>query len=606
MPKPNILWITCEDISPHLGVYGDSYAYTPNIDHLASEGVFFTHAYASASVCTPARSSIITGLYASSLGTQHLRGITPLDPSVKCFTEILRKAGYYCSNNVKEDYNFTTPSDAWDDSSDKAHWRNRSENQPFFSVFNFTLTHQSQTRYEKDVLLERNQALEKQARHDSEGVPVPPYYPNTQEVRNNLAALYTQITLLDVEVQKILDQLEQDGLTENTIVFFYSDHGDGLPRHKRWLHHSGTKVPLIIKVPKKYQHLAVATPGAKSTSIVNFVDLAPTLLTLAGLEVPENMPGKVFLGPDREPREYTFAIRDRVDEVFEFSRAVSDSQFQYIRNFAPHKPRMQWSDYSELTPIRKELRRLHRQDSLNKQTGWLMTSSKPAEELYDLANDPHQMVNLAQLPQSQGKLQEMKRVLFQWMVETRDLSLMPEPLMRSLAYNYSPRVTLAGDDLFPIEKILKTADLIGRGPKHLDELTVKLSDSSPAVRYWAAVGLMVLGPDAKGAVPQLESLLVDEHKAVRIAGAEAMAVVTGSAEGIRTLGDLLVDEDILIRIYAGMALIDLGEKAKLVEEKVRQSAEQRSTIIEDQNYETYLKNALSRIMLNIGDSTSSS
>jgi len=428
--NPNILWITCEDISPHLGCYGDPYAYTPNLDNLAAAGVRYENAFAPAPLCTPARSSLIAGVYASSMGTQHLRGPAPLSGSIRCFTEYLREAGYYCTNNSKEDYNFTTPETAWDESSETAHWRGNENDQPFFSVFNYTLTHQSQTRYLQDNLDIINDTLPPDEQHHPDKAPLPPYYPDTEIVRQNMAALHTQITLMDKKAKELLDQLEEDGLSENTIVFFYSDHGDGLPRGKRWIHVTGTRVPMIVYFPEKYQHLAPGEPGSVNHDLVNFVDLAPTVLSLTGLEIPEYMQGKAFLGEKAGPEhKYLFTIRDRVDEVLEFTRSVRDERYHYIRNFYPHRPRMQRSFFSEMTPLRQEIRRLHAEGQLSGAEQWLMMPSKPVDELYDRQEDPLEMNNLAADPEYQELLAEMKNELFRWMIKTKDLSLMPEAEM---------------------------------------------------------------------------------------------------------------------------------------------------------------------------------
>ena len=370
LERPNILWITTEDISPHLGCYGDDYAYTPTLDKMAKEGVLYTNAYATASVCTPARSSIITGMYASSLGTQHLRASVPLSKEVKCFSEYLRDSGYYCLNRSKTDYNFSVPRNAWDGRCDywDGSWDRKigvnnltrhidgvPAGKPFFFVLNFVLTHQSQTRYDLGELKKKNDALPLEARHtpynaQSRKVPLPAYYPRTPAVEENIAAMYTQITILDMKVKYLLEQLERSGRADDTIVFFYSDHGDGLPRHKRWLYQSGTQVPFIIKFPKKYQHLAPVAPGEETASLINFVDLAPTMLSITGCDIPKNLPGKVFLGPGRQERKYTFAACDRIDTVYEFCRSVTDGKYWYVRNFSHDKPRMQWCNYSESTP----------------------------------------------------------------------------------------------------------------------------------------------------------------------------------------------------------------------------------------------------------------
>lgn len=600
--KPNILWITCEDISPHLGCYGEEYAFTPALDDMAAEGVLFRNAYATASVCTPARSSIITGIYASSLGTQHLRGKVSLSGNVKCFTEYLRNTGYYCANFNKTDYNFDTPSEAWDfngsisyDSLVSGHLADIPEDRPYFCVINLALTHQSKVRYDKEELIKKNNSLPINARHDPDKVPVPPYYPNTSEVRVNLAALHTQITLMDMQVKVILDQLKEYGFDKNTIVFFYSDHGDGLPRHKRWLYHSGIQVPFIVKFPPRYTYLSPVKMGKEIKSVINFVDLAPTTLALTGCEVPERMQGKVFLGSEREERKYTVAIRDRVDEVYEFSRSISDGQFQYIRNFASNKPRMQWSNYSEITPIRKELRRLYKTNELDTLTGWLMEKTKPVEELYDIAKDPFQINNLSGSSQHKTKMEELKNELFNWMINTRDLSLVPEPLMRKLSGDRTPRDVFAENDLFPIQRVLQIADMKGRGVKYIDDLINGLNDPSPIVRYWAANGLSLLGENTQTAVKPLKKLLQDKNRIVSIAAAEALCKTTTYGDAIHILGEALLDDDIVVRVYAAIALLDMKDEAIQVIEEINESLEKKCKNIPDKYYEIYLKDALIRL-----------
>lgn len=300
---PNVLWITCEDLSPVLGCYGDTYAHTPNIDRLASEGVRYTNAFATAPVCSPARSCLITGVHAASLGTQSLRCQMPLPRGIGCCTSLLREAGYYCTNNEKEDYNFITPPAAWDESSNSAHWRKRPPEKPFFSIFNLMTTHQSRVRYGREEFEKINAGLAPEERHDPAKAPLPPYYPDTSAVRLNIATLYTQVTLMDKEVGDYLGQLEADGLADDTIVFFYSDHGTGLPRGKRWLHDTGIRVPLIIRFPKRFQPLAPVAPGFTVEDLVSFVDFPPTMLSLAGVPVPDYMQGRAFLGQQTGERK---------------------------------------------------------------------------------------------------------------------------------------------------------------------------------------------------------------------------------------------------------------------------------------------------------------
>ncbi len=550
-------------MSPTLGCYGDKYAYTPNLDRLASEGVLYKHAYANAPLCTPARSSIITGVFASSLGTQHLRGVMPLSPRINGYPEFLRRAGYYCTNNVKEDYNFKTPDSFWDESSNTAHWRKGPKRKPFFSIFNFMTTHQSRTRYEKDELEKVNQDLPPEARHDPAKAPLPPYYPDTPRIRTNTAVFYTQVTRMDQQVADILEQLEEDGLAEDTIVFFYSDHGSGLPRGKRWPHDTGLRVPLIIRFPQKYRHLAPSGPGTKTDRMVSFVDFPATVLSLVGIEPPDYMQGIPFLGRyDGKPREEIFAIRDRVDEVLEFSRTIRDGRYQYIRNFMPHRPRMQRSFFSERTPIRQEIRRLHAEGKLEGEEAWLMAPTKPADELYDLQTDPWEMNNLAGKPEHAERLDRMRHKLYDWMLETRDLSLLHENDMIKRADGRMPYEFAHDDTVYPMERIFNVAKRIGRGPQQVSIFKASLHDSDPAVRYWAATGLAVLGKKADPARAMLIKALSDPKSWVRFAAAEACCNLGRRKRAVKVLADGLELPNIKENLHAAEILVALGEQTR--------------------------------------------
>ena len=591
--RPNILWITCEDISPHLGCYGDTRAITPNLDRLARQGVRYTRAFATASVCTPARSCLITGVYASSLGTQHLRGLQPLPKQVRCFTEYLRESGYYCSNNVKEDYNFTTPKGAWDESSGRAHWRKRKPGQPFFSVFNFTTTHQGQIRYSKEQFERITAQLPPDRRHDPAKVPLPPYYPDTPEVRRNVAQLYTQITKMDKQVGDLLGQLRDDGLARQTIVFYYSDHGTGLPRHKRWIHDSGTHVPLIIRFPDKYHRLAPGKPGTTVDRLVSFVDFAPTVLSLLGLKIPAYMQGRAFLGKQSgQPRQYVFAMRDRVDEVYEFSRAVRDDRYRYIRNYMPHRRRMQHSTYSEHTPIRKELRRLAAEGKLEGTAGWLMSPTKPPEELYDTKNDPHEIRNLAGSPEHREILQRMRGELRRWMIGTRDTALLPEAEMCLRAAGRSPYEVARTTGKFPVARILDAAELVRKGPGEARKLIALLGDKDSAVRYWAATGLLVLGDDARDATDPLVRASGDDAPNVRFAAAEALCRLGRASRGVPVLIEGLKSRDQRVRLQAAITLAAIGKKAQPAIPQMKQVIARKGK----GNYATYTRWALAHAL----------
>ena len=566
--QPNILWITCEDLSPILGCYGDKIAKTPNIDLFAQNAVRFTNAYASAPICTPARSSLITGVYASSMGTHHLRGVVPKSDKIKCFTEFLRKQGYYCTNNVKEDYNFITPEEAWDESSDSAHWRNRKPGQPFFSVFNFMVTHQSQTRYGIEKLNEINSTLDEKDRITPDDVEIPPYYPDTPIVRNNIASLYTQAHIMDKKFQEILNQLEEDGLRENTIIFFYSDHGTGLPRGKGYLHDTGIKVPLIIEFPEKYKHYSPAKAGTFSDELVNFIDFPPTVLSLTGIDPPKYMQGKPFLGQYRKnSNDYVISIRDRRDEVLMFSRSIRTDKYHYIRNFLPHRPRMQRNFYSEITPIRQELRRLDNLGLLQSNEAWLMGDSVPVDELYDTETDPHELNNLAQEAEHQEIMELLKRNLFSWMVETKDLGLVPEHEMIEKSKDNAPYDTFSNN--FDPKPILDLVDKIGRGKQHIDSFNFALQSKNPVYRYWGATGLAALGKNAVESKELLQSTLNDPVPYVRFATSEAICNIGYPRQGVEILSKGLDNESVVNQLHASQILMAVGENANFALPKMK-------------------------------------
>lgn len=307
---PNILWIVSEDNSPFLGCYGDELAITPNLDKLASDRFLYTHTYANAPVCAPARNTIITGVYACSNGNQHMRSGYPLSETVAMYPRYLRELGYYCTNNAKEDYNTTKQTDVWDESSNKAHYRNRKDGQSFFHVKNIGTSHESSIH--KSVPTD-------EIMHKSEDMKLPPYHPDTKEMRHDWAQFYDKITAMDAEVGEVLQQLEDDGLADNTIVFYYSDHGGILGRSKRYVYESGTHVPFLIRIPEKYKYLFPAEkPGSEVNRLISFVDLAPTMLSITGIPVPDYMQGNAFLGRQKtEDPDYAYMFRGRMDEWYD-------------------------------------------------------------------------------------------------------------------------------------------------------------------------------------------------------------------------------------------------------------------------------------------------
>jgi N-sulfoglucosamine sulfohydrolase len=387
--QPNIVWIVSEDNGPFLGCYGDNLATTPTLDKLASEGILYENAFANAPVCAPARSTIITGMYPPSMGTQNMRSTYPIPESIRFFPQYLREAGYYCTNNSKQDYNMPKPDGVWDESSRTAHYKNRAEGQPFFAIFNFTKSHESSIH--KSVA---NDSL----RHDPAKMNLPPYHPDTPEMRHDWAQYYDKIEDMDGLVAGVLSELEDAGVAENTIVAYYSDHGGVIARSKRFVYESGTHVPMIWRFPEKYQHLAPGIPGERTDRLVSFIDLAPSILSLAGVEIPEYMQGKAFLGEQQAPpRDYVHLFRGRMDERIDKVRAVRNKKFRYIKNYMPHRIYGQYIEYLWRAPSCRSWEEAYLAGNCNEAQS-AFWEEKPAEELYDVAADPWEVNNLAADP----------------------------------------------------------------------------------------------------------------------------------------------------------------------------------------------------------------
>jgi len=521
--RPNILWITCEDITPNLGCYGDTYAVTPNLDRLATQSVRYTRAFAPIGVCAPSRSSLILGMYAPSVGTQHMRCQGVLPAGVKCFPQYLREAGYYCTNNAKTDYNFTHDRATWDESSNRAHWRKRKQGQPFFSVFNILISHESQIRQPEANYRETTAQFTERERHDPAKAPIPPYHPDTPEVRKDWARYADMITVMDRRAGEFLKQLDDDGLANDTIVFFFSDHGAGMPRSKRWLYDSSTRVPFMVRVPEKWKQLAPGAAGTTTDRLISFVDCGPTVLSLAGVKVPSHMQGVPFLGPAQgPPREFVFGFRDRMDERTDLLRSVHDKRFNYIRNYHPERPwfHEQHISYMYQMPTMQAWQRLADAGKLTGAAAIFMAKSKPVEELYDVEADPHEVNNLAGRAEHRATLERMRTALRRWQDEIVDLGFMPEADLRIRFGKGSPYDAVRSDpSRYPLARIRDAADVANRrDPNDLPKLAAFLKDADPAVRCWGAIGLGSLA----GAADALKVALSDESAVVRIAAADGL------------------------------------------------------------------------------------
>lgn len=570
---PNVLWLTSEDHGPEMGCYGDRIARTPNVDALATKGMIFNKAWSNHPVCAPARTAIILGVYAQSSGGLHMRSMVALPTGTKLFPQFLREAGYYTSNNNKEDYNVHKPAGTWDESSGRAHWRNRKPGQPFFAVFNSTKSHESQirTRPHKAIV-------------DPATVRVPAYHPDTPEVRQDWAQYYDKVSEADADAGERLKELEAAGLADDTIVFYYGDHGSGMPRSKRWPSNSGLQVPIVVHFPQKWRHLAPReyTPGGKSDRMVSFVDLAPTMLSLAGIRPPAWMQGNAFAGPHQtEPPAFLYGARGRMDERMDFVHSVTDGRYVYLRNYYPHVSQAQRVDFQFQTPTTRIWRRLYDEGKATEAQSLFWRTPKPPEELYDLQNDRDEVRNLATAPQHRAVLEKMRKAQREYAMRVRDICFLPEGEIHARSQGSTPFDLARDDAKYPFKRIFEAAELASNlDAAAVPRLTTLLSDGDSAIRYWAALGFLMRG---KGVVMTgsalLRNALNDPSPYVRIVAAQALAQYGNEAmlaPSLAVLRELApVEKNGVFVSMAALNVIEaLGPKAASLHELVRTMAPQ--------------------------------
>lgn len=412
--RPNILCITVEDISPRLGCYGDTVARTPNLDAFAKESIRYTHMYTTVGVSSPSRAALITGMYPTSIGANYMRnngpqqylpeGITSyevvLPPGIKCFTEMLRQEGYYCTNNAKTDYQFSSPLTAWDESGTKAHWRKRPEGTPFFAIFNLDITHESRIWMNSD----------KPLHVDPQRINVPPYLHDNEVTRHDMAVMYSNIYEMDRQFQRLYDELKESGELENTIVIWYSDNGGSLPREKRAIYESGMLVPFMIRFPDKFR------AGETEDRLCMFPDIPATILSLSGIRPPDYMHGIPFLGKyEGEPRDYVFGARDRMDEQIDKQGAVRDRNFRYVRNYYPERRNYLSGAYRLQMPMMRKMIELLGVDSLNADQMRWFVSPRNEEEFYDLEKDLYELRNQIANPAYREEIARMRTEYESWL-----------------------------------------------------------------------------------------------------------------------------------------------------------------------------------------------
>jgi len=583
--KPNILWVTSEDHGPHMGCYGDKLSRTPNIDALAAKGMIFSHAWSCLPVCAPARTTIISGIYAQSSGGEHMRSMVPLPQGARMFPAYLRDAGYFCTNNSKEDYNLAKPSDTWDDSSGKAHWKYRAAGQPFFAVFNSTKSHESQIRTRPHQLVT-----------DPAKVRVPAYHPDTPEVRQDWAQYYDKVSAADADAGKQLQELASAGLADDTIVFYFGDHGSGMPRSKRWPGNSGLHVPMVVHFPPKWQHLAPKEykPGTQSDRLVSFVDLAPTILSIAGIKPPAIMQGHAFAGMHQtEPQPFIYGSRGRMDERIDLIRSVTDGRFVYLRNFYPHVSQAQHVAYQFETPTTKIWRKLYDDGKASAAQSQFWQTPREPEELYDLQNDPDEVVNLAGRQEHRATLEKFRQAQRKLAARIRDVSFLPEGEIHTRSQGTTPYDMAHNDAKYPFQKIFDAAEMASMpDPSAASKLQVLLKDEDSAVRFWAALGIGMRGQSAvEPARSNLTTALDDGSLFVRIAAAQALAQY-GDSNDLKTalaaLGELAPPDKngVLVSIPALNAIDALGKKSEPLGDLIRTMKQQGPS--PDGRYNSYV------------------
>lgn len=496
--SPNFLWVTIEDTSPQfIGSYGNQDAETPVLDRLAKEGVRFTNAFATGSVCSPSRSTIITGVRTYKMGTGNHRSNYPIPDEIKGFPYYLQQQDYYTTNNRKTDYNvgnvkeFTK--EAWNESSGEAGWWDLKPGQPFFAVFNFHDSHQSRTMtnpyswYEKNVL----EQLSESERIPESAFSMPPFYRDSPGMRKQFARVYNSIKLTDNKIGALLNRLEEDQLRDNTIIFFYADHGEGIPRGKTNGINLGYRVPLVIWFPEKYKDLSPwGSEGVVTDELVSFEDLAPTLVSLAGGEVPDYMKGRILMGKDRsKPVDHLMLSSDRSDNGIDMVRTITNGEYIYSRNYMPFMPELRYIRYMEIGDIKQEMRGDLAENKLNKLQRSLF-KARPAEYLFNIKNDMWETKNLVNDPEAQPVLKRMRKKLKANILKSRDVMFLPEYEIGLISQTTTPYKLRLNDNKYPIKAIYEAASLSGkRGEVIANKQIELLGSTNKIIRYWAIIGL---------------------------------------------------------------------------------------------------------------------
>lgn len=537
--RPNFVWIVSEDNSKHyLKLFDDAGAPTPHIEQLARDGLVFEHAFSNSPVCSVARTTLITGVYAPRLGTQFHRKIKPvkLPDGWRMFPAYLRKAGYYTTNNAKKDYNAIEGAGVWDESSRQATWRKRpAPDAPFFHMQSFPVSHESSLHFSPKQMNADSLTT------DPGEVRLADYHPDTELFRYTYARYHDRIRAVDGIVGRMIQQLKEDGLLEDTFVFYFGDHGGVLPRSKGYVYESGLHVPLVVRVPENFKHLVDMPRGRRVKGFVSFVDFGPTLLQLAGVEVPDHMDGKPFLGAGVESeevnaRDEAFGYADRFDEKYDLCRSLRKGRYKYIRNYQAFYPDSLQNNYRYRMLAYRQWRELFGAGKLNEQQRQFF-EPKPVEALYDLQTDPHEVDNLAGDPRHAEALEDLRERMRRKAKALPDLSFYPESYLIERVLDQP--VAFGRKHAEAIGKLVDIADLsLLPFAQARPQLQQALASSQPWERYWALIACSCFGEAAQPLVPDAKELLDDRQLLVRVRAAEFLGIL-GAADPRPILRDVL-------------------------------------------------------------------
>ena len=546
--SPNIVWIVIEDASPHIGCYGETLIKTPHIDRMARDGIRCSNAYVTSPVCSSSRSAMISGMYQTTLGVHNHRSQISsgkgggnaayydsykVSKSVKLIPELFRDAGYFVTNKSKTDYNFIPTSKLYHGND----WKKAPADHPIFAQF--------------QLIGGKNRKAKSHA--DPDKINLPPYYPDHPVLREDWAKYLDSWVKTDEEVGQILADLERAGRLDSTAVFLWTDHGVSHLRGKQFLYEEGIRVPMIIRLPKKHR------AGTVRNDLIEHIDVAACSLKLAGIKIPDYIQGRDFLAADHKPRKFVFAARDRCDETVDILRCVRDSRYKYIRNFMSHIPHAQPSQYKDSKKILQVIRGLHMEGKLNEHQSRPFAPRRQPEELYDLQSDPHELVNLANTAKHQERLASMRKALRQRMTQTRDMGLIPEPILEDLGREAGNKY-LAFLETDHSKQTRRLIDVITAGEANeSDKLLDFAKYSDPSTRYWAAVWLGVnKTTESKYRLLQLTN---DTVPAVRIAAAQALCK-SGDLDHLKLLVEHIHDPNLLVGMFALRAIEELGDVGK--------------------------------------------